>query len=195
MQTSESIKAIAPALLKAQKSIKAAIKGSQNPFFKSKYADILSVLDAVKGPLNENDIIVLQPHVFDAISATSFVETALVHTSGEWMSSQTPIVTAKANDPQALGSAITYARRYSLQSFVSLPAEDDDGEGAMSRNKKKVELTKEQIKSLHEGVETDPKILNNILKAYGISNLEDLPKAKYDECLGRINAYLDRKAT
>lgn len=131
MKTSDSIKAIVPALLNAQRQIIGAKKESENPYFKSKYADLPSVIEACKGALNDNEITVLQP-----ING-SVVETILIHVSGEWISSETNIVCKAPNDPQAYGSAITYARRYGLQSMVLMPAEDDDGEGAMNRNEQK----------------------------------------------------------
>lgn len=128
MNSSNEIKTIAPAYLKAQKKIGAAVKGSVNPFFKSKYADLGSVMEACKDILNENGISVLQPVVNDT------VETILMHESGEWFSSSTKIISKADNDPQAQGSAITYARRYGLQSMVFIPAEDDDGERATDHN-------------------------------------------------------------
>lgn len=127
MMTSPTITEIAKALLIAQKNIGAAKKDSVNPFFKSKYADLGSVMEACKEELNKAEITVLQPVSGD------FVQTVLLHSSGEWISSQTQIISAKQNDPQAQGSAITYARRYGLQSMVFIPAEDDDGEKAMVR--------------------------------------------------------------
>lgn len=127
MTTSESITKIAPALLKAQKEIGAAKKGSSNPFFHSKYADLGAVMEACKDALNENGIIVLQPVMGEML------ETVLVHESGEWMKSETKIICKQENDPQAQGSAISYARRYGLQSFLFIPADDDDGEKAMNR--------------------------------------------------------------
>jgi hypothetical protein len=127
MKSSTSIGKIAPALLKAQSLMGAALKGSKNPYFKSNYADLGAVLEACKELLNANGVVILQPHV------GHIVETILLHESGEWLSSETAIVAAKENDPQAYGSAITYARRYGLQSFLSMPAEDDDGERAMAR--------------------------------------------------------------
>ncbi len=130
MKQSESIAKITPALLVAQKKITVAIKDSENPFFKSKYADLPAVIDACKSALNDSDIIALQPIQGDK------VETILIHSSGEWLSSETNIVCKAQNDPQAYGSAITYARRYGLQSFMLIPAEDDDAEGAMDRKKK-----------------------------------------------------------
>lgn len=102
-----------------------AKKGASNPFFKSKYADLNSVLEAVKEALNSNGITILQPHFSN--ERGDFVSTVLLHESGEWISSETRLEVAKKNDPQALGSSITYARRYGLQSLVGLPAEDDDG--------------------------------------------------------------------
>ena len=138
MKTSESIIKISAALLKAQKDMEGAKKDSKNPFFKSKYADFNAVLEACKGPLNDNGITILQPHRVDSIEGKTYmiVETILLHESGEFLSSETQVVVAKANDPQSLGSAQTYSRRYGLQSFISLPAEDDDGETAMNRSGK-----------------------------------------------------------
>lgn len=124
MNKSDSIIKITTAYLKAQKEIGAAVKDSSNPFFKSKYADLGSVMEACKKALNDNGISVLQPVNGDE------VETILIHESGEWLSSNTKIVCKVSNDPQAYGSAITYARRYGLQSMVFIPAEDDDGNKA-----------------------------------------------------------------
>lgn len=131
MKTSESLTKIAPALLKAQSLMGAAVKGAKNPFFKSTYADLGAVLEACKELLNSNGVVILQPHSRDEFG--TFVETILMHESGEFISSQTPVIFAKEGDPQAQGSAITYARRYGLQSLLSMPAEDDDGEKAMVR--------------------------------------------------------------
>lgn len=139
MLKSESIGKISAALLKAQGEMGAAVKDSKNPFFKSKYADINSVREACHPALNANGITVLQPmsNVSNNDGTnSSFVETILVHESGEYIGSQTPIICSKPNDPQALGSAISYARRYSLQSLVSLGTADDDAEAGMSREAK-----------------------------------------------------------
>jgi len=124
MKTSDTIVKITTAFLKAQKRIKPAKKDSENPFFKSMYADFGAVVDSCRDILNAEGISILQP--IDGLN----VETILIHESGEWFSSLTPIVSKDANNPQALGSAITYARRYGLQSMVLLPSEDDDGNQA-----------------------------------------------------------------
>jgi len=136
MNTSDTIGTISKSLVKAQKEMSAAKKGAANPFFKSKYADYNSVLEACKEALNDNGITILQPHTLLQMGEKEIavVETILLHESGEYVSSQTKIEVAKQNDPQALGSAISYARRYGLQSLVSLPtSDDDDGESAMGR--------------------------------------------------------------
>jgi hypothetical protein len=122
---------IAKAILKAQKEMGNAIKDSKNPFFKSKYADLNSVREASIPVLNGAGISVLQPTVY--IDGNSFVRTTLLHESGESVTSDTQIVCAKANDPQALGSAISYARRYGLQSLLCIGAVDDDAEASMGR--------------------------------------------------------------
>lgn len=127
MKQSESIKEIAAALCKAQLQIKAAVKDAQNPFFKNKYADLASVIEAVRVPLNNAGISFLQPA--SASAEGVMVETVLIHTSGEWVS-ETLTMPVNKQDAQAVGSAITYARRYGLQSLCGVPAEDDDGERA-----------------------------------------------------------------
>lgn len=124
MKTSTSIVKIVPALLASQKKIEAVEKKADNPFFHSKYADLNSLIDACKSILNSNDILVLQPII------DGHVETRLIHVSGEWLSSKTRIVSKSENNPQDHGSAITYARRYGLQSMLFMSAEDDDGEKA-----------------------------------------------------------------
>lgn len=134
MKSSETISKISSALLKAQSSMGNAQKGATNPYFKSSYADLNSIREAVTPALNANGITLLQPTIF--VDGKVFVETVLLHESGEFLSSLTEIVVAKVGDPQAAGSGISYARRYGLQSFLSVGAMDDDGEAAMSRTQK-----------------------------------------------------------
>lgn len=126
------MKNIGAALLKAQKTMGAALKDAKNPFFRSKYADLNSVIDAVIPVLNENNIIVLQPTTM--IDGKLYVKTILLHTeSGEQLESVIPVIVKVENDIQQIGSAVSYGRRYSLQSFVVLKAEDNDGETAVGR--------------------------------------------------------------
>ena len=131
MNKSESITKLAASLVKAQSQMGNATKDAKNPFYKSNYADLNSVREAVTPALNANGITVLQPTI--SIDGNAFVETVLLHESGEFLSSMTQIIVAKQNDPQAAGSGISYARRYGLQSLLSVGAQDDDGEAAMGR--------------------------------------------------------------
>jgi hypothetical protein len=131
LNRSESITKIAIALVKAQAAMGNAVKDSKNPFFKSNYADLNAVREACLPALNANGVSVLQPTVH--VEGKPFVETVLLHESGEFISSLTEVICAKQNDPQAHGSGVSYARRYGLQSMVNLGSADDDGEGAMGR--------------------------------------------------------------
>lgn len=157
MKTSESIIKIAPALLEAQKLIGSAKKGSVNPFFHSSYASLGDVMEACKEALNENGITVLQPIGTDENGV--YVETVLLHTSGEWISNGMRIAPKSETNPQDQGSAISYARRYSLQSMVFIPAEDDDGEKA--KNSKGTPI-KEIAKTLDEKFEEPLVALNKL---------------------------------
>ena len=128
----QSVNQIAPALLKAQRKIGAAKKETANPFFRSKYADLGSVMEACKEALNDEGIVVLQPVSSD--NTGHYVETILLHESGESLTSKMRLELSKT-DMQQLGSAISYARRYGLQSMMFIPAEDNDAEGTMNRTK------------------------------------------------------------
>ena len=130
MQKSESIKHIAAALNKAQAEMSGAKKGANNPFFKSKYADMNSVVDAVRIPFCNNGLSYSQFPIMQDNKVG--VETILMHESGEWMSDILVLPMVK-QDPQAAGSAITYAKRYALQSIAGIPSEDDDGNAASSQ--------------------------------------------------------------
>jgi hypothetical protein len=125
---SESTAKISVALVAAYKTIGGVVKGAANPFFKSKYADLTSIIELVKAPLEAQGIIVLQP-IKVGEDGKAFLETRLLHSSGEFISSFMPLdVSGKE---QALGSRISYFRRYQLQSLLSIPAIDDDAESTM----------------------------------------------------------------
>jgi len=128
---SEQTNELAAALAKAQSKIIGALKDSQNPFFKSNYADLASVWDAIRIPLTENGLAVTQTigmmQIEDTLHDT--LTTALLHTSGQWVDSTMHLRPVKS-DPQALGSCITYARRYALAAITGCPQIDDDGNEA-----------------------------------------------------------------
>jgi len=123
------MKNIASALVKAQLEMITPKKGSVNPFFKNKYADLNDVLAAVVPALNNNGIVLLQPLV--NIEGKNFVKTVLMHESGEIFESLAEIFCKNTNDAQAYGSGVTYARRYSLSSICGIGSEDDDAQKAV----------------------------------------------------------------
>lgn len=130
---SENLNELATALAKAQAEIKGAIKDATNPHFKSSYADLASIWDACRAPLSKNGLSVTQ--TMHETEGRIMVVTTLLHASGQWMRGTLPINAVK-QDPQGIGSAITYARRYSLSAMVGVaPDDDDDGEAAVDRSR------------------------------------------------------------
>jgi hypothetical protein len=122
------MKSIAAALAKAQANMGKALKLANNPHFKSKYADLSSVMDACLPSLNEAGIAVIQPTGENEHGR--YVETILIHgESGESLACRVPLIVAK-NDMQGYGSAVTYGRRYGLMAMAGIAAEDDDGNAA-----------------------------------------------------------------
>jgi hypothetical protein len=132
MLKSDSITKIADALLAVQKELTVVVKNATGN--RGMYANFEAIIDAVKEPLNKHGIILMQAVNCDSAN-NAFVETTLLHASGEFFSSTTPVYCAKPNDPQALGSGITYSKRYSLQAFLALPTADDDGESAQKKSR------------------------------------------------------------
>lgn len=124
------------ALAKMQGALDNAKKESDNPYFKSKYADLATCLQTAKKPMADNGLSVSQHCTFDG----QFVQcvTILGHSSGQMMISTLMIPVAK-KDAQGIGSSITYARRYALSSIIGLTQKDDDGEGAVGRTEKDAE--------------------------------------------------------
>ena len=131
MKTSESITKIASALVSAQKDFLSAKKTSDNPFFKSKYADLQSVISAVKESLNENGIAFIQSPT-ESEGDVLKLTTRLLHESGEWIE-DTSVCPLVKRDPQAFGSALSYLRRYSLSAMCGIYQADDDGNEATKK--------------------------------------------------------------
>lgn len=165
------MKQIATALLKAQSEMSNPVKGSANPYFKSKYADLNAVREAVIPVLNANGIVVLQPMV--TLEGKNYIKTLFLHESGESLESLTEIIYTKTNDAQAQGSGITYARRYGLQSLACVGADDDDGNKASEVSRKPITevkpLTFDYV-GVQEMIKTIPTI--GELQAYWDSNKE-----------------------
>lgn len=141
---------ISSALVKAQKAFGPALKTATNPHFKTRYADLAACIEAVVDALNANGIALVQQT--SECSDGVIVETVFVHESGQTFSSGRLHVPASKQDAQGYGSALTYARRYSLMAACGIAPEDDDGQAASKKSKPTIDnarLTKaiEQIKA------------------------------------------------
>lgn len=135
MNKSDSVAGLAAALAKAQGVMKGALKDSANPFFKSRYADLASVVEAIRAAFSANGLSYIQtvePSDKDEVR----VETTLLHASGEWISCGILSLPVSKIDAQGYGSALTYARRYSLSAAVGVAPEDDDGNAASAAKPK-----------------------------------------------------------
>lgn len=126
MNKSESIGKLATAMVQAQKAMTFARRDSTANY--GRYADLAAVVEAIKAPLTDNGLAYTQTTDIDSDGGV-IVETMLMHTSGEWISSPLRMKPTQ-NTPQGIGSAITYARRYGLQAICGIPTDDDDGDAA-----------------------------------------------------------------
>jgi hypothetical protein len=140
MEKSASIKEIASALVLFHKEVGKVKKEATNPFFKSKYASLPNILDAIEDPLGNSGLSYAQ-----FPSGEHELTTILMHISGEWMQASYKMQPTK-NDPQGLGSAITYQRRYALGAVLGLNIdEDDDGNKSSAPVKQKKDISKELV--------------------------------------------------
>jgi len=168
---SESIVKLAEALSKAQGGIRGAIKDSENPYFHMTYASLASVWDAAREPLSTNGLAIIQ--VTKVIEGKLILETVLTHSSGEWYSSIYPINPMKqiknegwtpSDDPQSMGSAISYGRRYSLAAIIGIATADDDGNAATGKD---TEKQKSEGTQNRPPTETITDIVTNVTQSQG----------------------------
>ncbi len=168
---------IAAALAKAQGQITYAKKDALNPHFKSRYADLASIWEAIRLPLSINGIAVVQEVTTKETSVT--VRTRLVHSSGQEFSSACTFPVAQQT-PQAFGSAITYAKRYALAAMVGVAQDDDDANAATEFTPKqdakqpaKTPQSKaEMVQSLNDSLEFAREVREAVDKAQGVTDLE-----------------------
>lgn len=163
---SQEIKELVSSLAKAQRIMKPAIYNRINPHFKSRYADFASCMEACRIPLSDNGLAVIQS--CETIDGKISLITMLAHVSGQWMKSEFPIIPSKM-DSQAIGSAMTYAKRYSLCGMIGIVADeegDDDGEAAMGRNKTESPKMHEENKKKLKDIlgEEDMQIINDYIQ-------------------------------
>ena len=163
------------ALLAAQKEIGKVTRDAKNPHFKSNYPTLEAVIESVKEPLNNNGLIITQT-LEQAEGGDWCLATRLTHSeSREAITSSMPIVAKDMSDPQKWGSAITYARRYTLQALVVLPAEDDDGNKAAADKSDKYEAQykereKKQLARMDDELKAAKKAYYDAYTARGVSD-------------------------
>jgi hypothetical protein len=179
---SQSIGKLTEALSKAQRVINGATKDGNNPFHKSKYTTLESVWNACKQQLTENGFAVIQ--TMDVMWDRPVLVTTLAHLSGEYIKSILPLNPVK-NDPQSMGGAITYARRYALAAIAGVCPTDDDAESAMNRNGVHHEPEDEEERPLteDEGAQLDyylnqltPSDIDDLCKKLRIKTIYEMKK-------------------
>lgn len=187
MKSSEQVNELATALCKAQGDMGGAVKDSSNPFFKSSYADLTSVIKAIKQPFSDNGLSYTQFPVSNEHGVG--VSTRLMHTSGQWLEMEYTLPTVK-KDPQASGSAITYARRYALQSIAGIPTADDDAESAMIRNNqsKSAVLSGDQAKEIKGLIEEHKVDVKVFLKHFKATSVDEMLAVHYSKAVAALNA-------
>ena len=171
MVTSEQVDKIFPALIKAQSEMGKAKKTSNNPFFKSKYADLSEIIDVTKDVLTANGLGIIQSPGGNGAQIT--VTARIIHISGQWVE-DTLTLNATKNDPQQAGSAITYGRRYQLAALFNIAQEDDDGNGASGKTG---DVEYERIKNalidhINAGNFTHPENVEKVIKARDLAQMK-----------------------
>ncbi len=165
------LKELATALTKAQAEIEGAAADKSNPHFRSKYADLGNVIDAIKPALAKYGLSFIQ-RVHDADDAAK-VETVILHASGQQISCGAVSVPVSKKDAQGYGSALTYARRYSLSAAFGVAPEDDDGNAAAKSPPKKTTISptdgalESQPPEVQEGLR---RIANSIVDLWNSGN-------------------------
>tara|TARA_R110000765_G_scaffold222462_3_gene326558 strand:+ start:1201 stop:1905 length:705 start_codon:yes stop_codon:yes gene_type:complete len=130
METSELTNEISAALSAAQGEFALATKNSINPAFRSQYANLAAVIDAVRGPLAKYKLCIVQEGTADKERQAVSVLTRISHASGQWIQTGPLSIPVTKADPFGYGSAYTYAKRYAVLAALALASEDDDGVGA-----------------------------------------------------------------
>lgn len=189
MRTSDDTAALAKALAAAQSAMKVAALDGTNPHFKNRYSTLLAVGEACIPALTKNGIAVTQATAFDEHGFRLI--TRLSHESGQWIEGAYPLA-VNAN-PQAMGSQMTYARRYALASIAGVFAgDDDDGEDATKYGKDAPvnagTVSAEQLKVIQAAVMEVDADLPKFLKYLKVQKLDELPAARYGDAMAALSA-------
>lgn len=179
---------LSSAMALAFAEIEGATKSANNPHFKSKYADLTAVIEAIKPALINHGLFFTQHPEPTERGVT--VETVLHHAGGDHLSLGKLFVPANKNDAQGFGSALTYARRYALVTAFGVPVEDDDGNAAAKSSKTDPAAEKisheqhTELELLIPAAKLTPAQFN---QTFGIKRVGDLPAARFDEAKERLN--------
>jgi hypothetical protein len=187
-------KGIFHALAAAQAQMGKAIKDSTNPAFRSRYADLASVMDACLPALNANGVAVYQPTIDD--DTGRFVETILAHESGETIRCRVPLIVQK-NDMQGYGSAVTYARRYGLMCMAGIAPEDDDGNAAAKAApvvERPINISADQFVQLMGMIESTASDPAKLAQWLGVKMLEDLNVQQWERAMTQLRKKLAKGA-
>jgi len=182
MNTSEQISELAAALAAAQGMMENAVMNRTNPHFKSRYADLAAIINAARKPLSTNGLAFVQT------IGEGVLHTRLLHTSGQWIASEHPL--PMSGKPQEIGSALTYARRYSLSALIGIAADEDDDANATSGSNGKDSTEKllnaEQMEYVWEKAREycDPDVqqewIELLVKSVGHDQLAEVPASLYE---------------
>lgn len=202
MNKSESIKEIAPALAKFQSEVTNPANTAENPFFKSKYSPLNEILNLVRPLLSKHGLSVIQMPSGDGQEV--IITTLLMHSSGEWIESCPLKMKPAKNDPQGIGSAITYGRRYALTAILGISSEDDDDgnsatgnahtqkkspqkvQGDAPRNDSPKMASEVQIKKIYAIARQVGVSADSVKKIYGVEHLEGLTMAQASEAIKKL---------
>lgn len=208
---SESINELATALAKAQGEMLVAVKNQKNPFFKSNYADFEAIIAASRPALTKYGLSVVQsPFVCD--NGSSFLETILLHSSGQWIKSRA-MHNPQKQDVQSLSSYNTYLKRMCYTSLIGVAVgDDDDGEAATIRNEpyrqeqKPIhpysirfdqpiveKISKDQLEQLEHDLDGYAEIKTKVVSALNIDRLNDMPRASFLKASSRIRELVQQE--
>ena len=194
MNRSETISNLAKALTGFNAEVSKISKDANNPFFENKYSTLDTIVEEIRPILQKHGLNILQMPSGDGEKVA--LTTMLLHDSGEYIESEQLLMKPVKNDPQAVGSCITYARRYSLASFLSLnTGEDDDGNLATHSKDKPVQIVKisqEQIKTLNDLITQTKTDINALVNSYKIKSINDMTEAQYSNALKVLKTKLEK---
>ncbi len=186
------------ALAKAQADIKVALKDCNNPFFKSRYANLQAVIECSRPALCNNGLFVTQPIRSNSAGQDCLV-TILGHSSGQWISAEMKITPLKT-DIQSLGSYITYLRRYCYASIVGVydGTEDDDGNATQDTAPVRTttptyKISAEQLHMIENELAGFDKIRETFLRGLKLSSFADLPRESFNYTYGQMRELVARE--